>query len=227
MRENVLVELDRELSPPPERAGLEALEAWKRSLHLAGQEYARVVQQRVRSLLGAADQFQKGWELCRREVLAGHAAEVQRLRDRFLRAFEERLALLREAHELVLFASRVAGNELPEAQELKAEIASLAPLLESLSREWQSREDLERLAAGEQAGDRIVRTPDVCGGDARVKGTRLSVWGLEEWRRLGWSDAQILDAYPQLKPEDLAAAWAYVAQHPEEIEGAIRENQGA
>ena len=82
-------------------------------------------------------------------------------------------------------------------------------------------------AIGEQAGDRIVKTPDVCGGDARVKGTRLSVWGLEEWRRLGWSDAQILDAYPQLKPEDLAAAWAYVEQHPEEIEGAIRENQGA
>jgi uncharacterized protein (DUF433 family) len=75
--------------------------------------------------------------------------------------------------------------------------------------------------------DRIVRTPGVCGGDARVNGARISVWGLEEWRRLGWSDARIVDAYPQLKPEDLAAAWAYVAQHRDELEEAIRENQEA
>jgi len=75
--------------------------------------------------------------------------------------------------------------------------------------------------------DRIVKTPGVCGGDARIRDTRLSVWGLEEWRRLGWTDAQILDAYPQLKPEDLAAAWRYVEWHPAEIEEAIRENQEA
>ena len=74
-------------------------------------------------------------------------------------------------------------------------------------------------------GDRIVKTPGVCGGDARIKGTRLSVWGLEEWRRLGWSEARILDAYPQLKPEDLAAAWHYTAQHCDEIDKASRENQ--
>jgi len=50
---------------------------------------------------------------------------------------------------------------------------------------------------------------------------------LEEWRRLGWSDPRILDAYPQLKPEDLAAAWSYTAQHRDEIEEAIRQNQEA
>jgi uncharacterized protein (DUF433 family) len=82
-------------------------------------------------------------------------------------------------------------------------------------------------AAKDRSDDRIVKTPGVCGGDARIKGTRLSIWGLEEWRRLGWSDAQILDAYPQLKPEDLSAAWDYVVQHHDEIENAIRENQEA
>jgi uncharacterized protein (DUF433 family) len=75
--------------------------------------------------------------------------------------------------------------------------------------------------------ERIVKTAEICGGDARLKGTRISVWGLEEWRRLGWSNSRILDAYPQLKPEDLAAARAYVASHPEEIEEAIRQNQEA
>jgi uncharacterized protein (DUF433 family) len=82
------------------------------------------------------------------------------------------------------------------------------------------------VAEGQDNG-RIVKTPDVCGGDARVQGTRISVWGLEEWRRLGWSDARLLDAYPQLQPADVAAAWAYVAEHPDEIERAIRVNREA
>jgi uncharacterized protein (DUF433 family) len=87
--------------------------------------------------------------------------------------------------------------------------------------------EAKRMAVETQNNDRIVKTPGVCGGDARIQGTRISVWGLEEWRRLGWSDERILDAYPQLKPSDVAAAWTYVAKHPDEIEGAIRENQEA
>jgi type III restriction enzyme len=81
------------------------------------------------------------------------------------------------------------------------------------------------MAANERQEDRIIQTPGVCGGDPRIKGTRLSVWGLDEWRRLRWSDARILDAYPQLTPEDLDAAWAYVAQHRDEIEEAMRANE--
>ena len=74
---------------------------------------------------------------------------------------------------------------------------------------------------------RIVKTPDTCGGAARIANTRLYIWGLEEWRRLGWSDEKLLDSYPQLTPEDLVAAWAYVAEHREEIDEAIRENREA
>lgn len=74
---------------------------------------------------------------------------------------------------------------------------------------------------------RIVKTPGVCGGEACIKGTRLAVWGLVKWQRLGWSDEQILDSYPQLQPEDLAAAREYAAGHKEEIEQAIRENEEA
>ncbi len=219
MTADTLLELDKKLVPPPA--------AWKRSLRHAGEEYAREVQTGVRSVLGAAEQFKEGWALFRREVLAGHADQVQQLRDRFLRAFAERLAHLQQADQLVQFAGRVAASELPEAQELKKEIAALEPMLERLAARWRTREDLERLVAEDQDNDSIGKTPGVCGGDARIKGTRLSVSGLEEWRRLGWSDARILDAYPQLKPEDLAAAWAYVAQHRDEIEEAIRENQEA
>jgi uncharacterized protein (DUF433 family) len=81
--------------------------------------------------------------------------------------------------------------------------------------------------SGNMLADRIVKTPGVCCGDARVRDTRITVYGLEEWRRLGWTDARLLDAYPQLKPQDLAAAWEYVDRHRDEIDAAIRENQEA
>jgi hypothetical protein len=98
-------------------------------------------------MLGAARQLQEGWELCRREVLAGHAEAVQQLRDRFLGAFEERLAHLREALDLVQFACRVAARELPEAGDLQAEIEALVPLLERVASRWRTREELEDLVA--------------------------------------------------------------------------------
>lgn len=71
---------------------------------------------------------------------------------------------------------------------------------------------------------RIAKKPGVCGGDACIRSTRLAVWGLVEWKRLGWDDARFFDAYPQLTGEDLAAAWEYAEVNPEEIERSIREN---
>lgn len=73
----------------------------------------------------------------------------------------------------------------------------------------------------------ISKTPGVCGGDACIRKTRITVWGLVEWRRLGLSDDQILAQIEGLTPDDLASAWDYAATHPEEIERAIRENEEA
>lgn len=56
---------------------------------------------------------------------------------------------------------------------------------------------------------------------------RNTVWSLEQARRLGFSEADLLDAYPSLKPTHLIAAWDYVNDHTEEIEVAIRENEEA
>ena len=61
--------------------------------------------------------------------------------------------------------------------------------------------------------------------DACVHGTRIPVWVLDNCRRLGMPDAQILSTYPSLTPPDLEAAWDYVAANREEIEQAIRENE--
>lgn len=56
---------------------------------------------------------------------------------------------------------------------------------------------------------RIQKTPGVCGGEACIRDTRITVWGLVEWRRLGLSDQEILSRVEGLQPEDLAAAWEY------------------
>jgi uncharacterized protein (DUF433 family) len=66
--------------------------------------------------------------------------------------------------------------------------------------------------------------PNRCGGDACVRDTRNTVWGLEAYRRLAMSDQEILAAVPGLTAADLKAAWEYVAANPSEIDNAIRHN---
>ena len=71
----------------------------------------------------------------------------------------------------------------------------------------------------------IESTAGVCGGAARIVRTRIPVWTLEQARRLGTSEAGLLQAFPTLRAEDLANAWAYVRSHRAEIEQEIRENE--
>jgi len=73
----------------------------------------------------------------------------------------------------------------------------------------------------------IEITPGVSGGEPRIARTRIPVWVLEEARRFGISEPEILQIYPTLRAEDLANAWAYVRAHQEEIEQQIRENEAA
>ena len=73
----------------------------------------------------------------------------------------------------------------------------------------------------------IETRPDVCGGDPCVVRTRIPVWALEQARRLGASDADILRAYPTLRAEDLANAWAFARSHRAEINHQIDEHEAA
>lgn len=73
----------------------------------------------------------------------------------------------------------------------------------------------------------IVSTPGICGGAPRIAGTRIPVWTLVQYRQLGSSEADLLHAYPTLRSEDLANAWAYYRIHKEEIEQQIIENETA
>lgn len=71
----------------------------------------------------------------------------------------------------------------------------------------------------------IRHTPGVCGGEACIRNTRIAVWLLEEARRAGVGDADLLADYPGLSQEDLEAVWRYVSTHPQEIENAIQANK--
>ena len=73
----------------------------------------------------------------------------------------------------------------------------------------------------------IESTPGACGGEPCIVRTRIPVWVLEQARRRGVSEADLLRSYPTLRAVDLANAWSFVEAHRAEIETQIRENEEA
>jgi len=73
----------------------------------------------------------------------------------------------------------------------------------------------------------VESIPGVCGGVPCIVRSRIPVWLLEQARRLGTGEADLLHAYPALTAQDLANAWNYVRAHPGEIQRQITENEGA
>ena len=73
----------------------------------------------------------------------------------------------------------------------------------------------------------IESTPGVLGGEPCIVRTRIPVWVLVQAKQLGTSESELLRAYPTLRAEDLANAWAYARAHSTEIEQQIRENEEA
>jgi uncharacterized protein (DUF433 family) len=73
----------------------------------------------------------------------------------------------------------------------------------------------------------VQKTPNVCGGDACIRKTRVTVWGLVQSRKLGASDAHILENIVGLTPDDLEAAWEYYRLNQAEIDEEIRLNNEA
>jgi type III restriction enzyme len=71
----------------------------------------------------------------------------------------------------------------------------------------------------------VQKTPGVCGGNACIRNTRITVWGLVNSRRLGATDDDLLKNIIGLTPDDLQAAWQYYNAHPVEIDQNIRDNE--
>ena len=70
----------------------------------------------------------------------------------------------------------------------------------------------------------IQKTEGVCGGSARIRDTRIAVWVIVAHKRLGMNDLQILQYYPGLSPDDIAAVWEYYSLNQSEIEQEILDN---
>jgi uncharacterized protein (DUF433 family) len=90
----------------------------------------------------------------------------------------------------------------------------------SSSTDWIVR-DLSEDFAG------IESRPDVMGGVPCITRTRIPFWLLEQARRLGTSEADLLRDYPTLTVQDLANAWNFVRSHRAEIDAQIEDVTGA
>jgi uncharacterized protein (DUF433 family) len=74
----------------------------------------------------------------------------------------------------------------------------------------------------------IQKSPDVCGGNACIRNTRVPVWSLVVARRHGVDDGGMLNHFvTPLSSADVDVAFAYYNQHAEEIEQEIGLNQEA
>ena len=71
----------------------------------------------------------------------------------------------------------------------------------------------------------IESKPGVLDGVPCIARTRIPVWLLEQARRLGTSEADLLRDYPTLTVRDLANAWNFVRSHRAEIEAQIEANE--
>ncbi|TVR10114.1 MAG: DUF433 domain-containing protein [Phormidium sp. GEM2.Bin31] len=60
----------------------------------------------------------------------------------------------------------------------------------------------------------IQSQPGVCGGQPRIRNTRITVWTIVALMQQGATDSELLTSYPNLTVEDLRAAWGYYEVQP-------------
>ena len=103
-------------------------------------------------------------------------------------------------------------------QELQTQLLSLTPteksnlihfLSISLETPWQG----------------IHKTDGVMGGEACIRDTRIPVWLLVSYSRLGLSEAKLLENYPSLTAIDLVNTWGYNSANAAEIDRAIAKQE--
>jgi uncharacterized protein (DUF433 family) len=71
----------------------------------------------------------------------------------------------------------------------------------------------------------VAKTAGVCGGRARVEGTRIRVHNVVSLHKEGASDEKIREAYPALTPAQIHAALAYYYDNSEEIDAELGEDE--
>lgn len=77
------------------------------------------------------------------------------------------------------------------------------------------------MAATNDIGTLIVRTPEIRGGRPRIAGTGVTVRRIVGWYKLGLSPEEIGDCIGHLSPAQVYAALTYYHANREEIEADI------
>ncbi|MBW4612501.1 MAG: DUF433 domain-containing protein [Desmonostoc vinosum HA7617-LM4] len=94
-------------------------------------------------------------------------------------------------------------------------VDSLVQIIESLTLE-------ERIFLQQRLSNQPIQvTVGVCGGQPRIRNTRIPVWTLVAFRQQGADEEELLRNYPTLTHNDLQAAWTYYEQHQEQLDRAI------
>ena len=70
----------------------------------------------------------------------------------------------------------------------------------------------------------IEREKGVCGGRSLISGTRMPVWSIIKWYKVGMSVEDIMREFSQLTPSQVHDAFSYYYDNREEIERDIAEN---
>jgi uncharacterized protein (DUF433 family) len=59
---------------------------------------------------------------------------------------------------------------------------------------------------------RIVRDPEICGGQPTIKGTRVLVLDILDWLKEDYSFQDIIDNFPMISKEDIQEIIAYAKE---------------
>jgi hypothetical protein len=115
------------------------------------QDLLRVVEREVSGAVagmkGSALMFEHLWRRIIIEVAKGRTKEIHAAQTRLLSAFDKRLSLLKQTHELVTWLSKSGKANVPSPDVLWPEIAGMERLKTTVFDRWQTAEDLEDLAA--------------------------------------------------------------------------------
>jgi len=60
--------------------------------------------------------------------------------------------------------------------------------------------------------DRIIRDPEICGGQPIIKGTRILVLDILDWLREGKSFDEIISNFPSITKEDIQDILLYAKE---------------
>ena len=83
------------------------------------------------------------------------------------------------------------------------------------------------IAARKQAvHPHITRRKNICGGRSVIAGTRIPVWSLIKWYKMGMTLEDIIREFPQLTPAQVHNAFSYYYDNMDEVERDVAENEG-